>query len=650
MIMSTYRVVTISPVNIRKGPGIVFDEVECIESKVALVATEFKKDAANIGWYKVDKGWVCSKYVSLAKDIQALTDKTEKKGGPRSAGLTTDGVTSEIVKTGKSVLSEGISESVLGTNGENYGSLTLPEDSMEDRFLSRRIYGLPYQFRDTVDMRLGNESDNIIGIGYREAMSQFPIISFLPGKPSFLPDLNEEQKQSYLEGFSDKLLNPLANGQFDAMLKSEEVDMKFFSFEPDYTSYIRYVNTLCWMFSIYLGIGSAEVPGEANSSMIGDIISSIDSSFGRSMYRDYHYGDYRLANYFAGRDTKGSRSYAKMDDISTGKVFKMSPEDDSKPADEQAVDILKILLDEANLDEYYTDFYINPNISYSETFSNGTKPSMLAGMVQGASEFSKEIAFLFSAGAGENIGDSQQALGKAIESLGAGLTGGNGIIQRMLSGVSTIISGANLVFPEIWMDSNFSRSFNIEITLRTPYGNPESIFTDILIPMAHWICLAAPRQASINTYGAPFLIKFHIPGFCSIDMGIVESLTITKGGDGSAWSVDGLPLEVQLSINIKDLYSALSISRMNGVSFVDAYNTLWNTSFIDYVAVQSGMDMKQNDAKKRFELAKALIENQIEDTFSGQRLIEEIKEKLATTISGISKSGLGTLGRVIGGR
>lgn len=645
--MNKQRIVTISPVNVRKGPGIAFDEVEGIEAHTALTATDFQKDAANIGWYKIDKGWVCAKYVSLAKDIQAEIDKTEKKGGPRSAGLTIGGVTSEIVKTGVSTLSQGISNSVVGAV-DGSGSLTEPEDSMQDIFLSKRAYGVPYQFRDSIDMRKGdNDSDNILGIGYREAMSQFPMICFVPGKPSFLPDLNDEEKKTYLEGFADGILNPLGANKFQAVLNSDQVDMKFFSFEADYTAYIRYVNTLCWLFAIYLGIGDAEVPGESSESLIGNAISSIDSGYNKSKFRHYHYAKYTLANYFAARDTKGGKTQ-EVDDFDTDKIYKTSPADDSVPYDERAANPLQVISELGNLDRYYTEFYINPNISYSETFQNSTKPSMLAGMVQGASEFSKEIAFLFSAGAAQNLGDSQKALGEGLKSLGAGLTGGTGIIQRMLSGVSTIISGANLIFPEIWMDSSFSRSFNIEITLKTPYGNPESIFTDILVPMAHWICLAAPRQASINTYGAPFLIKFHIPGFCSVDMGIVESLTITKGGDGSAWSVDGLPLEVQLSINIKDLYSALSISRVNGISFVDAYNTLWNTSYLDYIAIQSGLDMRQTFHKHIAELVVALSENGAADTFSGQRLKEEVMQKLGNTISGVSNSGLGMVGRALG--
>lgn len=652
--MINQRIVTLAAINVRKGPGIFYDEVESVKADMAFTATEFKKDANNIGWYKIDKGWVCAKYVSLASDIKAGIDKTSKKGGPRSTGGELAGITSAIVSTGESTLSKQISkaESPLGdSNGS--GSLTAPDDSMEDMFLSKRAYGLPYQFRDTVDMRMGNDPDNILGIGYREAMTQFPMISFLPGRPSFLPDLDEDQKKQYLEAFSSTVLNPLSGNTLNTFLQDAGVDMKFFTFEPDYVSYIRYVNTLCWIFAIYLRIGDGTIPGESDSSWIGDVMQSIDSTYNSSSFRNYHYGDYRLANYFAGRDNMGSNGkykYDKMSEASSGKhkIFKDNPESDNPPADEQTGNLWDVLCDTMDLDEYYTEFYINPNISYSETFSNSTKPSMMAGLVNGFSELSKELAFLVSSGAAMDISDDQQALKKSLDELASRLTGGGGLIQRMLSGVTTIISGSNLLFPEIWTGSNFSRSFNIDITLRTPYGNRESIFTDILVPMAHWICLAAPRQTSINSYGAPFLIKFHIPGFCSVDLGIVDSLTITKGGDGSAWSVDGLPLEVQLSIAIKDLYSSLSISRLNGVSLTDAYNTLWNHAYLDYAAIQTGIDLKQAMHRRKLDLAISLAENETEDLLSGGRLIEEARQILGNRLSGVSNSMGGTIGRAVG--
>ena len=246
---------------------------------------------------------------------------------------------------------------------------------------------------------------------------------------------------------------------------------------------------------------------------------------------------------------------------------------------------------------------------------------------------------------------SLKNLGTQLSDLVGQATGGEGLVNRIVKGATTVISGANIVFPKIWTDSNFSRSFNIEVSLKTPYGNPESIFTDIMVPLAHWLALAAPRQRSINTYGSPFLVKFFIPGFCAVDMGMVSSLTISKGGDGSAWSADGLPLEMNLSITIEDLCPHLSISRINGVSFRDAYNMLWNGALLDYVAVLSGLDLRQTDHAKRSELAEALAKNSAGDMVNNkikETLIEDVSNMLSKASNSPLSAGLGAIGRMIG--
>ena len=658
--MEKYRIVTIYDVNVRKGPGIVFDKIESCKKGTALIATEFKKDGSNVGWYKVENGWICSKYVTLAPDAKAETDiiNKVKTRGPRSAlslGGSLGGVTAGIVSTGLSTLGmgsmSGLATSVLGLG--DGGSLTAPSDSANDRILQRHIYGVPYQFRDSVDMRMGNGPDNILGISYRESMIQAPIITFLPGRPAFLADLSEDEKTSYLEGFNNLLTNMASRGaqMFQSSLTSAQIDMKFFNFDLDYVSYIRYVNTLCWMFAIYLGIAEGTVSGGQSLSATDLINSFLEGSTPSAKYSNNHYGDYRLANYFAGRNATNVPLMGNV--LPEGSVYTDNPDDEeSKPSDEsEERSIMEIVSEAKKLDEFYTDFFISPNVSYSETFQNTTKDSMMQGIVSGASDMAKELSFLLSAGGAEGIDESLKNLGTQLSDLVGQATGGEGLVNRIVKGATTVISGANIVFPKIWTDSNFSRSFNIEVSLKTPYGNPESIFTDIMVPLAHWLALAAPRQRSINTYGSPFLVKFFIPGFCAVDMGMVSSLTISKGGDGSAWSADGLPLEMNLSITIEDLCPHLSISRINGVSFRDAYNMLWNGALLDYVAVLSGLDLRQTDHAKRSELAEALAKNSAGDMVNNkikETLIEDVSNMLSKASNSPLSAGLGAIGRMIG--
>jgi hypothetical protein len=293
---------------------------------------------------------------------------------------------------------------------------------------------------------------------------------------------------------------------------------------------------------------------------------------------------------------------------------------------DSGADALAHMLDKVDKEPYYTDFYINPNVSYSESFTNGVAPSMIEGLMNQASDYAKEIGFLLSSGIGSDA-RSQEKLREQIDNISKGVTGGNGILSRLLSGASTIISGANIAFPELWKTSNFGRSYNIDMTFKTPYGNKKSIFMDILVPMAHWICLAAPRMMTVNTYGNPFLCKFFIPGFCSVDMGIVENLTITKGGDGSCWSADGLPTEVNLSVSIKDLYTQLSMHRINAVSPTDIYNFVWNTNLLDYLMVQTGLNMRQSEAKTKIDILKALTLNKLDTQYAANALNDEIAQE-----------------------
>ena len=120
--------------------------------------------------------------------------------------------------------------------------------------------------------------------------------------------------------------------------------------------------------------------------------------------------------------------------------------------------------------------------------------------------------------------------------------------------------------------------------------------------MWHWIALVAPRQSTINSYTAPFIVRAYIPGMFSSEMSIVENLTITKGGDGSAWSVDGYPLEIKLSISLKDLYNTFAMSMISDLK--SAYDMLWNNALIDYVSVQSGLDMNSLNSLRRLKLPK----------------------------------------------
>jgi hypothetical protein len=414
-----------------------------------------------------------------------------------------------------------------------------------------------------------------------------------------------------------RVLNEQVNG-------TENPPQRLFAFEPNYSRFARYFNTLCQMNAIMMGLGNEYMPGEQQDK---------DHSF-----RYYDWTSYTLANKFAGRMTNNPAWADLNSNVIDRKALTNEVKDKfGKMMDSFGSNGAETSSVMNNITaQYYTDFIINPNVSYSDSLSNSVGPSMISNLFGSASDMTKEIGFLLNSS--QTYQDSAQAAGeaagKAISAVGSGIGGGLGeVIKKIGSGATTVVKGANMVFPEIWKSSAYGQSYSIEILLTTPYGTPRNIFLDILVPMWFWICMTAPRQADANSYMSPFLIRCHVPGMFSVDTGIVSALQIQKGGDNSAWSIDGFPLEVKLTIQIQDLYKNLMISSINGVSRTDAWNFLWNTCLIDYVSVQSGLDMRTSEWRKKSDVAISLVSDAIDATYSYP--LQSMREKVSNFINAI---------------
>ena len=652
------RIVTKVGVNIRSGPSMIFEVVNRAKKGTELHSFEYRKDSNSVGWYRIEDGWVCAEYVTAAKDAPAndikfnLRHNDEDDDDDEEDEIEEDDDVdpSDNQQGGQTVTFDPVQGQVFGDNNGGIASNIVGSSQQEPQrspvedngvntatgiatnILNRKVFGVPYQYRKSVDTRVDiNGTKGVIGVEYLTMMAEAPYISIMPGKPLFLPDLDDSKKEEYFKFFSETI-SGMANetGRLlqlgDTKLASSDAELKYFGFDSDYNTYMQYVNTICWMIAITMGISeSLTIPGYESDT------------FGKAGNFDYQ--RWRLSNVFAGKGTpKSVDQEADTEDNSDQKQTTWQKIAGAGTIQEGAMEAWSAIMEQMSREPYYTDFYISPNISYSESFSNNTSPSMLEGAVNQTSEFAKEIGFLMNAGVGAaNANENNEAVAKAVKDMSGGLMKGKGVLSRILGAASTVISGYNIVFPDIWKGSDYNRSFNIEVNLKTPYGTKEAIFMDIMVPLAHWLALAMPRQQSINSYGAPFLVRCFIPGFCAVDMGIVESMNINKGGDGSAWSVEGFPLEITLNITIKELYASMMQSNINFIHPVDIYNFAWNNGFLDYISVLGGLNLKQSEARKRFQFIKAIIANKFSPEYLKNRAYDVAVEDLRNAGFGFAR-------------
>lgn len=276
---------------------------------------------------------------------------------------------------------------------------------------------------------------------------------------------------------------------------------------------------------------------------------------------------------------------------------------------------------------------------YSESGSNSTTESMLAGFIKTAGSTSREIDFILNGqvansdyNADSASKDILEKLGGLAEDLGGKSFGGT--IDHLLTGAKTVINGGNLIFPEIWQDSQFKKSYDISIKLSSPSGDPLSVYNNVIHPMICLVALALPRMLNKQGYAAPFLIKAYSKGWFSCDMGMVESITITKGGSNNKdWTDEGYPLSAEITLTIKDLYPTLmqSIGKAS-----DIYS--FNTGLLEFLECMASTEPGQIDYMLN-------IKSTVFDSFVGlgQTFFDRIQASLQQT--GIA----GTIGNIIQG-
>jgi hypothetical protein len=399
------------------------------------------------------------------------------------------------------------------------------------------VFGIPYQFMDTVDRRLDGTE---LGRKYAEKIvSRLPLLFITPGKQVFMDDYSKDDAKSvasYLTG----LVSGISSGDVSELITGKG---KYYSFEFDYSTYYTYVNTMAWAVAAYMGIGDEKVK-------IG----------GRSA-------------------TKLKRfDWSKA----TSDAFKTY-----FSAKENVV------------------FYLDGMTQVSESYGNNTTESSLASTINGFSDTAKEIQFILgdSKSVASTFLDVGGTLTDSLTGAFSGLSGilGGGLVKSLMNnGVTSVLSGGKIIFPEIWQDSSFDRDYSLDIKLRSPDHDSLSIYLNILVPYIHLLALCLPRgvEDDPNAYTSPFLVKAYCKGMFNVEMGMITSMSVSKGAE-CCWNDDGLPTQIDISLTIKDLYSSLF---MTGYKDSTVKNIVNNTSMMDFLANMAGLNLGQMEMGRRIRM------------------------------------------------
>ena len=390
------------------------------------------------------------------------------------------------------------------------------------------VFGLPYQFLPNTDIRLsGDKLTENIGSEYAERIiERMPLMLLTPGKANFMTKFSKSQRKSVIENMVQQFAG-VSTTSLESLLTTEG---KYYTFEDNRVEYYKYVNPMCRIAARYLNIQDVMLNGTKLDNM------------NWSNYADY--------------------SVSSLGDFSS---FGAIP------------------------------FYVDAESSITESFSNTIADSIVATSVNSISEMGRELNFLLgyvpaATGIGEIIDDQLADDVRNVNDMVSKLMGSGSFFTRLATHMATVASGGKLIFPKIWADSEYTRSFSCEFKFISPDPSIVSVYLNVLVPLFHLIGLVAPQSipANPNGYMNPFLVRAVYKGVFNIDMGIITDMSITKGAE-CQWTPEGIPTSITVSLTIKDLYSALTITKTDSTDW--KYDTLNNTALMDYIANLCGINI-----------------------------------------------------------
>lgn len=234
---------------------------------------------------------------------------------------------------------------------------------------------------------------------------------------------------------------------------------------------------------------------------------------------------------------------------------------------------------------------VNNTGSISESFSNSVKESDISSKVNGFSSSARSARFSFSEGnTGIGIIDSVKS------SIASFISGGLDSIH--MSGLLSLAGSAFVDIPKHYDTSsaNFPTA-SYTINLRSWSGDKISRFTNLYVPLSLLLAAALPLSTGKQSFTAPFLCKLWDRGRNTVQLGMITSLSITRGVGTLAWNENSECLGIDVSFEITNLSSVLHAPIDGGGSYFDLLLKPWkkvmdeDSAFSDYMAVLGNLSM-----------------------------------------------------------
>jgi len=234
----------------------------------------------------------------------------------------------------------------------------------------------------------------------------------------------------------------------------------------------------------------------------------------------------------------------------------------------------------------YAVFRVEALGSATESFSNSTTTIGITDKVNEMGKTWRNIKF--------NVGNGEvPLLGNVIQAASEFLAGTlSGITLGFSNVVASFLAGANVEAPMKWDDSSFSLpSLNFRMKLISPSAHPVAQLRNIYIPLAAILAAALPRSTGPKSYTSPFLCSMFVRGYQKVSLGMITSLSITRGTSNLPYNKYMRPLAVDVDFTVTDFSQVVASPTPEGLLSPGSVVFDDESGISKYVAAITGRDL-----------------------------------------------------------
>jgi hypothetical protein len=255
-------------------------------------------------------------------------------------------------------------------------------------------------------------------------------------------------------------------------------------------------------------------------------------------------------------------------------------------------DFLKAELDDGT---QYVSFRVENTGDASESFSNQAGESEIASKINSISGSARNTRFTAADGniVGGLAGKLVQGVTGAVKDVAMGAANSLGI-----DGIAALGGNAFADIPKHWMQSTSDLpKMNYRIRLSSPYGNRYSRFVNIWLPLSMLLAAALPLSTGPHSYTAPFLCQLYDRGRAQTRLGMIDSMSVTRGLSNLAFNKIGEAMSVEVTFSVVELSSILHMpvaKGFNPIGDLSLTNIFDNESlYHDYIACLSSLSLHE---------------------------------------------------------